>query len=149
MIVLDASALVELVLDTPAGRRVASRIADPALGLHIPHLADVEVTQALRRYTQKGEIDASESAQALTDLRALDLQRHAHEPLLDRVWELRENFSAYDATYIALAEVLDTILLTCDGPLARAPGMVARVELIAPPEEPSAPRPRKASRPRT
>jgi predicted nucleic acid-binding protein len=132
VIVLDASALVELVLDTPTGQTIATRIADPALGLHVPHLVDIEVAQALRRYAQKGEIDAAEAAQALADLRALDLQRHAHEPLLDRVWELRENLSAYDAVYIALAEVLDTIMLTCDGPLARAPGMAARVELIKP-----------------
>jgi predicted nucleic acid-binding protein len=66
--------------------------------------------------------------------RTLDLQRHAHEPLLDRVWELRKNLSAYDAVYVALAEVLDTIVLTCDGPLAKAPGMSRRVELVT--EEP-------------
>lgn len=100
-----------------------------------PHLADIEVAQALRRYTLKREIDADDAAQALADLRALDLQRHAHEPLLDRVWELRENLTAYDAVYIALAEVLDTTLLTCDGPLARAPGMAARVELVTSPED--------------
>jgi predicted nucleic acid-binding protein len=130
VIVLDASALVELLLNTPTGQKIATRIGDPALGIHIPHLADVEVAQALRRYAQKGELEADEAAEALADLRALDLQRHAHEPMLDRVWELRENLTAYDATYIALAEVLDTILLTCDGPLARAPGMAARVELV-------------------
>ncbi len=123
MIVLDASALVELLLNTTAGRVIANRIDDPALGIHVPHLVDVEVAQALRKFTlQKGDLTPDEASQALADLRALDLQRHAHEPLLDRVWELRQNVTAYDATYIALAEVLDTILLmTCDGPLARAP----------------------------
>ena len=130
MIVLDASALVELVLDTPAGRNIAARIADPSVGLHVPHLADVEVTQALRRYTREGEIDASAAAVALDDFRSLDLQRHAHEPLLDRVWKLRDNLSAYDAVYVALAEVLDTIVLTCDGRLARAPGLARRVERV-------------------
>ena len=134
MIVLDASALVELILETPAGRTIADRIADPAVGLHVPHLADLEVAQALRRYTQKREIDAADASQALADLRALDLQRHAHEPLLDRVWELRGNFSAYDAVYVALAEVLEATLLTCDAALARAPGKRARVELVSPPE---------------
>lgn len=134
MIVLDASALVELILDTPTGRTIADRIADPAVGLHVPHLVDVEVTQALRRYAQKREIDANEAAEALDHLRALDLQRHAHEPLLDRVWELRDNLSAYDAVYVALAEVLNTTLLTCDRPLSRAPGIAARIELVeAPP----------------
>jgi predicted nucleic acid-binding protein len=133
VIVLDASALVELVLGTPAGRTVAARIADPALGLHVPHLADVEVAQALRRYAKEGEVDARAAVAALEDLRALDLHRHAHEPLLDRVWELRHNLSAYDAVYVALAEVLDATLLTCDGRLGRAPGAARRVELVKPP----------------
>jgi predicted nucleic acid-binding protein len=117
---------VELLLDTPRGQAVATRIADPAVGLHVPHLADVEVIQVLRRYATDGELNAVEATAALEDLRALDLQRHAHEPLLDRVWALRQNLSAYDAVYVALAEVLDTTLLTCDGRLAR------RVELVDP-----------------
>jgi predicted nucleic acid-binding protein len=130
VIVLDASALLELVLETPTGRAVAGRIADPATGLHAPHLIDVEVTQALRRYVQKREVDASDAADALAYLHTLDLQRHAHEPLLERVWQLRDNLSAYDAVYVALAEVLDATLLTCDRPLSRAPGSGARVELV-------------------
>ena len=132
MIVLDASALVELLLHTPRGRAVATRIADPTVGLHVPHLADVEVIQALRRYATEGVLNAAEAATALADLRALDLQRHAHEPLLDRVWVLRHNLSAYDAVYVALAEALDTTLLTCDSRLARAPGVARRVELVKP-----------------
>ena len=130
MIVLDASALVDFLLHTPAGDEVAARIADPALGLHVPHLADIEVVRALRRYERAGEIDAATATEALDDLHALDLQRHAHEPLLDRVWALRANLSAYDAVYVALAEVLDTIVLTCDGRLGRAPGLANRVEVI-------------------
>ena len=133
MIVLDASALVELLLDTPTGQTVATRIADPSLGLHVPHLADVEVVQALSRYAKDGELDAAAAAVALEDLHALDLQRHAHEPLLDRVWELRHNLSAYDAVYVALAEALDSKVLTCDGRLARAPGVARSVELVKPP----------------
>ncbi len=132
MIVLDASALVELLLNTAAGRTIATRIADPALGLHVPHLADIEVAQALRRYARDGELDSVDAAAAIEGLRSLDLQRHAHEPLLGRVWELRQNLSAYDAVYVALAEVLDTVLLTCDGRLARAPGAARRVELVKP-----------------
>lgn len=130
MIVLDASALVELLLGTPAGHVVADRIADPALGLHVPHLADVEVAQALRRFVNGRELDARAAADAIADLRALDLQRHAHEPLLDRVWQLRQHVSAYDAVYVALAEALDAILVTCDGRLSRAPGIARRVELL-------------------
>lgn len=132
MIVLDASALVELLLDTPTGRSIATRIADPALGLHVPHLADLEVAQALRRYEKDGELDPAAAAVALEDLRCLDLQRHAHEPLLDRIWELRQNLGTYDAVYLALAEVLDSVLVTCDGRLARAPGAARRVELVKP-----------------
>ena len=130
MIVLDASALVELLLGTEAGRVIGARIADPTLALHTPHLADVEVAQSLRRYAREGALDTESAAAALQDLRALDLERHAHEPLLDRVWALRENVTAYDAVYVALAEALDAPLLTCDGRLARAPGLKARVELV-------------------
>jgi predicted nucleic acid-binding protein len=130
VIVLDASAFLELLLGTSVGREVAERIADPALGLHAPHLIDVEVAQALRRYLRGGEIDEHTAALALEDLRALDMERHAHEPLLTRVWELRENLTAYDAVYVALAEALDARLLTCDRRIARAPGMRGRVEVV-------------------
>lgn len=133
MIVLDASAVVELVLGTSAGRRVADRIADPAVGLHVPHLIDIEFVQALRRLVRDREIDAEEAAAALEHFRALDLQRHAHEPYLDRVWALRQNLSAYDAIYVALAEVLDGALVTCDARLARSPGVGDRAELVAGP----------------
>jgi predicted nucleic acid-binding protein len=133
VIVLDASALVELILATPTGQLVAARIADPAEGLHTPHVADLEVVQALRRYAREGELDTAAAAAALDDFRSLDLQRHAHEPLLERVWELRENLTAYDAVYVALAEILGGTLLTCDGPLSRAPGMDGRVELLQAP----------------
>jgi len=130
VIVLDASALVELLLGTDQGRSIAARISDPGLGLHVPHLADVEVAQALRRYVREGELDPASAAAALESLRSLDLERHAHEPLLDRVWALRDNLTAYDAVYVALAEALDATLLTCDGRLARAPAVSPRVKLV-------------------
>ena len=130
MIVLDASAVIELLLGTEQGRVIADRIADPTLGLHAPHLVDVEVAQALRRLVECGELDQHDAACAIEDLRALDLERHAHEPLLDRIWALRKNLTAYDATYVALAEALDAIVLTCDGRLARTPGTGKRVELV-------------------
>lgn len=130
MIVLDASALVELLLGTETGRVIGARVADPEEGLHVPHLADVEVAQALRRYARGGEIDAASATSALENLRHLDLERHAHEPLLDRVWTLRENLTAYDAVYVALAEALDAVLLTCDARLARSPLVGGRAELV-------------------
>lgn len=130
MIVLDASAVVELLLETAIGRVVADRIADPSLGLHVPHLLDVEVAQVLRRYVRVGDISAEEGTAALAHLQSLDLQRHAHEPLLARVWELRDSLTAYDAIYVALAEVLEAKLLTCDKRLAGSPQATRQVELI-------------------
>ena len=127
---LDASVIVELLLGTPRGQSIAARIEDPRLALHAPHLADLEVAQALRHYVRRGELKAASAWQALDDLRSLDLERHAHEPLLERVWARRANLTAYDAAYIALAEALGTTLLTCDGKLARAPGLRALVELV-------------------
>jgi predicted nucleic acid-binding protein len=131
MTVLDASAAVELLLGTALGRSVADRVADPALALDAPHLVDVEVAQALRRLVAAGELEPGAAATALDDLALLDLERHSHEPLLERVWALRENLTAYDAVYVALAEALDTTLLTCDARLRRAPGLAAgRVQLV-------------------
>jgi predicted nucleic acid-binding protein len=129
MIVLDASVLVELLLGTERGRSIAARVADPAVALHVPHLADLEVIQALRRYVAAGDLDTESAASAVETLHLLDLERHAHEPLLDRVWKLRRNLTAYDAVYVALAEALETTLLTCDRRLARAPGLGRRVEV--------------------
>ena len=131
MIVLDASVVVELLLDTQTGDAVARRIADPALALHVPHLLDVEVAQALRRAVREGEIDDVDAVAAIEVLHGLGLHRHSHEPLLDRMWQLRQNLSAYDAAYVALAEALDAKLLTCDARLKRAPGAAHRVELVA------------------
>ena len=102
MIVLDASAVVELLLRTAVGARVAVRITDPAVALHVPHLLDVEAAHVLQRYASLGQLDATDAAEAIATLRALPLERHGHEPLLDRIWALRKNLSAYDATYVAL-----------------------------------------------
>lgn len=130
MIVLDASALVELVLHTESGRAVAQWIASPREDLHIPHLADLEVLQVMRRLTRTGEINAAVAEAALATYLALDLVRHPHQPLFSRIWGHRHNCSAYDAAYVVLAEVLDCSLLTCDAALARAPGI--RVRLCRP-----------------
>jgi predicted nucleic acid-binding protein len=130
VIVLDASAVLELLLGTPAGAQVRSHIADGAVALHAPHLLDVEVAQVLRRYVRDAQLHPDDAAEAIRDLRDLDLTRHAHEPLLDRVWTLRHNFSAYDAVYVALAEVLDASFVTSDRRLAHAPGLKGRAILI-------------------
>ena len=130
MIVLDASAVVELLLRTHRGGLVAARIESSSEQLHAPHLIDVEVTQVLRRYEGAGIIASHEAEEALRNLHDSDIHRYGHEMLLDRVWQLRHNVTAYDAVYLALAEALDAALLTCDARLASAPAHGARVELL-------------------
>lgn len=131
MIVLDASAVVELLLDTDAGRRIATLINDPNIGLHVPHLLDAEVCSTLRRLEREGMVEDEDGEAAIEHLLALDLQRHSHEGLLERAWALRKNLTAYDAIYVALAEALDATLVTCDGRLGRASGSKARVKLVS------------------
>lgn len=130
MIVLDASAAVELVLGTEAGREVARRVADPGISLHAPHLLDVEVDQVVRRYVRGGQVTEERGRLALELLADLDLERHGHDALLPRMWALRVNLTAYDAAYVALAEALDAPLLTRDRRLANAPGHTARVVVV-------------------
>ena len=130
MIVLDASAVVELLLDTAAGRRVAVLIGDAATGVHVPHLVDVEVLSVLRRFARERVIEVAEAEEAVQNLLALDLQRHSHEGLLERAWTLRQNMTPYDAMYVALAEALGAALVTCDARLARAAGVNARIEIV-------------------
>jgi predicted nucleic acid-binding protein len=130
VIVVDASALLEFLLQTELGTRVEARLFGRRDEWHAPHLVDVEVTQALRRLARTGELTAGRAADALGDLGELDLHRHVHLDLLLRAWALRTNITAYDAMYVALAEALDAPLVTCDAPLAKAPGHRAAIELI-------------------
>jgi len=130
VIVVDASALLEFLLQTPLGARVEARLFRDQDEFHSPHLVDVEVTQGLRRLARAGELSADRAAEALADLVDLDLHRHGHCDLLTRAWKLRENISAYDAMYVALAEALDATIVTCDGPLAKAPGHRVHIEVI-------------------
>ena len=130
MIVVDASAVLELLLDTRAAQRVLDRLGRPAEALHAPHLLDVEVVQAVRRYVAAGEVDAAKGRQAIGDLLDLAVVRHPHTILLARAWELRRSITACDAMYVALAEALDAPLLTRDQRLARSHGHRARVEVV-------------------
>ena len=130
MIVVDASAVVEVLVLPNDSPKVVERLLDPKQRLHAPHLLDIEATQVLRRFVRRGEISAELADSILADLMALPLHRHSHEYLLPRVWELRDNLSAYDAAYVALAELLEAPLVTCDARLAAAPGHRARIELI-------------------
>ena len=130
MIVVDASALLEFLLQTPLGTRVETRLFRDGDEFHSPHLVDVEVTQGLRRLVRSGEVSPERAAEAIADLTDLDLHRHAHTDLLTRAWKLRENVTAYDAMYVALAEALDAPIVTCDIRLAKAPGHRAQIEAI-------------------
>ena len=130
MIVLDASACLELLLGTPSGNEVAEWIRPPEEDVHIPHLLDLEIAQTLRRYVLHRALAARRAELALRHLRQMDFERHRHDLLLPRIWALRENLTAYDAVYVALAEALDSRLVTGDARLARAPGVTARVDLL-------------------
>jgi len=133
LIVLDASAAVELVVRTERAERIAGRVLNASERLHAPHLIEIEVTQVLRRLLQSRELSVARAEQALTDFRDMVIEHHAHGWLLGRIWELRAAMSAYDAAYVALAEVLEAPLVTCDERLARAHGHSAHIELIPPP----------------
>jgi predicted nucleic acid-binding protein len=130
VIVVDASALLEAILRTPAAKVVEDRLFAPRPTLRAPHLIDVEVTQVIRRYAANGEIDGERGRLALADLADLPLRRYPHDFLLPRIWDLRNNLTAYDAAYVALAEALDTPLLTRDRRLAAAAGHHAQIELV-------------------
>jgi len=130
VIVVDASALLEALLRTSAAKAVEGRLFAPRQTLHAPHLLDVEVAQVIRRYASNGEIDGERGRMALADLADFPLRRYPHDVLLPRIWALRNNLTAYDAAYVALAEALDTPLLTRDKRLAATVGHRARIELI-------------------
>lgn len=130
MIVVDASAMTEFLLQTPLGSRVEARLFRDGDEFHAPHLLDVEVGQALRRLVRVGDVHAGRAEEALDDLMGFDIRRHAHKDFLGRAWELRDNLTAYDAMYVAVAEALDAPLVTCDGPLGATPQHGAVIEVI-------------------
>lgn len=129
MIVLDASAGIDFFLRLePNYARVREHVAASAGGVHVPHLFDLEVVHALRRYERGREIPAARLERAFGRLQGFGHKRYPHAPFLERIWRLRANVTAYDAVYLALAEALDAPLVTTDGRLSRAPGLRAAVE---------------------
>jgi predicted nucleic acid-binding protein len=120
LIVVDASAILEVLLRTPSGASMQRLMFAPGQTLHAPHLLDIEIAQVIRRYEAKGAIDDARGREALSNLGDLPIQRYPHDLFLPRVWELRRNLTAYDAVYVALAEGLDAHLLTSDHKLADA-----------------------------
>ena len=129
MIVLDASVVVELLANGPLAESLRRDLTGRTDSFIVPHLLDVEVVSALRNLNADQRIDSHRSEQLLTGLAALRAVRYAHTPLVGRIWELRHNFTAYDAVYIALAEATDSVLYTCDAKLCK--GHRAQVLLFA------------------
>ncbi len=130
MIVVDASVLVEALLRFPAAPLIYRRLLQADNDVHAPHLIDIEVAQTVRKHLATGAIDRDRAQGALQNLKRFPLQRHAHTGLLSRIWTLRNNLTAYDAAYVALAESLGAALLTRDRRMAGAPGHFARIELV-------------------
>lgn len=128
-VVLDASIVVEVVLASATGRQVMAQLVAQNAVLHAPELLDVEVLHVVRRALARQQLTAARAEQALGLLEALPLARHTHAPLRRRCWQLRANLSAYDATYVALAEGLGARLLTRDARIAKVVGLSADVEV--------------------
>jgi predicted nucleic acid-binding protein len=130
VLVVDTSAVLEAIVavDPPPG--LTDRLANDG-DLHAPHLIDIEVLHALRRLNVLGELSEERASDARADFRELAIVRYPHVGLVDRIWELRHNLTAYDAAYVALAEALEVSLVTCDRRLSEAPGHTAQIELFA------------------
>jgi predicted nucleic acid-binding protein len=130
VIVVDASVLAPALADDGNdGERARERLRGEELAA--PELIDLEVVSTLRRAARAKRLDQQRSLQAVTALASLPLRRVPHLPLLGRVWELRDNLSAYDASYVALAEALDTVLVTADGRIVRASGINCEVAVLS------------------
>ena len=130
MIVVDASALIEVLLNTSNAAPVAARIFATGESLHAPHVIDLEIAQVLRRFVRSKDLSAQRAREALNDLLQLPLTRYPHDLLLPRIWELRENLTAYDAAYVVLAETLGVTLVTKDAKLSQVRGHGAHVEVF-------------------
>jgi len=129
VIVVDASILAPALADDNSdGDAARTGLRDQALAA--PELIDLEVASVWRRQVMAGQLEARRADLALSDLLALPLQRIPHRQLLTRCWELRQNLTPYDAAYVALAELLDVVLVTGDKRLSRSPGLRCRVQVI-------------------
>ena len=130
MIVLDASAVLDLLLATPRGRAVDLRLRASGEEAAVPHVLDLEVLQVLRGMVARREVEPDRAVQAVDDLGLLPVVRWPDEALPPRIWSLRDHATAYDAAYLALAEALDAVLLTSDPRVAEIPGHAAVVEIV-------------------
>jgi len=130
LIVVDASVLVDLLRRFEDRGAIENRLLRGDENLHAPHLVDLEITHALRRFVLIGDMPPARAEEALEDLADIRIDRYPHSVLLPRIWELRDSLTAYDAAYVALAEALEAPLVTRDARLARTRGHRARIELV-------------------
>ncbi|MDQ2712435.1 MAG: type II toxin-antitoxin system VapC family toxin [Acidobacteriota bacterium] len=129
MITLDASAVVEMLRGGSLADLLWRELLQSGEPIIVPHLLDIEAVSALRRLASEERIDSYRAEQFIEALELLPAKRYEHTPLLDRIWELRHNFTSYDATYISLAEATGAVLCTCDRKLAK--GHRAQVRVFA------------------
>lgn len=128
MIVIDASVVVDIVTASERSALLRGRLQDTQV--FAPYLIDLEVLHSIRRQQYRGLISLARCAVAVVNLQSMVILRHPHEPLIDRIWELRNNLTAYDAAYVALAETLGATLITRDARMARSSGHEARIEYV-------------------
>jgi len=130
MLVLDTSALLAALVGSPTNAALNERLSADG-DLHAPHLIDVEALHALRKLVRQGDLSLDRALSTRQDLRDLTIIRYPHVALVDRMWELRENLTAYDAAFVALSEALGVPLVTADARLARATGHGAEIEAFS------------------
>ena len=130
IIVVDASAILEYLLGTDLAAPIGKKLRAKGTDLDTLALCDVEFVSGLRSVVFRKEVSPERAAQAVEDYQDLPLRLHNHRPLLARMWELRNNFSAYDAGYVALAERLEAEFLTADDPLARSVRAHTSIRLV-------------------
>jgi predicted nucleic acid-binding protein len=130
LIVLDASAALELLLRPGAWPELETLVGDAPVPAFAPHLIDIEIAQVLRRLLLRRETTRAQADGAMAALHVLPVERFPHGPLLARIWALKVNLTAYDAVYVALAEQLSATLWTRDGRLAKTPGHRARIRVF-------------------
>ena len=130
MVVVDSSAILDLLLGNRTAPALRTRFLQEEK-LQAPHLIDLEVLQVLRRHARFGDLDVARARTAIEHHHRLPIERHPHEPFIALIWQLRNNFTSYDAMYVALGIALEATLITADGPLARAAAPFLPVEVFA------------------
>ena len=130
MLVLDASAIVELLFQTVVGKKIANIIFNDRVNLVAPELLSVETIQVIRRFINSKELTLERAEQVFQDLRDLPIYYYPHHIVLSRVWDLRKNFTAYDATYLALAENLNAPLITTDSAFKKGYGKLHKAKVL-------------------